>query len=182
MIFIVTSNLIDVSSIKDIQDGYVISLLRDSKNLVMVSNPTVYQYHLYSQGDMMLSDIYQSDETLRFQFDTVSSFSEVIEEISRQIYEKEKSELSKDEDVREDITVIVCCNYPWNRQMVRALNQELSDIGSDIECLDLYKYLKVGSMDRMVQGLKGMLNTDHVYPDDPVAFSYALYQVVGGII
>ena len=44
--------------------------------------------------------------------------------------------------------------------------------------LDLYQYLKITSKDNLVNILTQTLNTKFVYPDDPVAFGYAIYETL----
>ena len=106
----------------------------------------------------------------------------VLDDIAGMIAAYQEYNLSQDEDDQEELNVIVVCEKQWNKEVVRYLNRALADRIEDIEdypnVLDLYQYLKITSKDNLVNILTQTLNTKFVYPDDPIAFGYAIYETL----
>lgn len=106
----------------------------------------------------------------------------VLDDIAGTIAMYQEYNLSQDEDKQEELNVIVVCEKQWNKEAVRYLKQALVDRIEDIEdypnVLDLYQYLKITNKDDLANILVQTLNTKFVYPEDPVAFGYAIYETL----
>ena len=109
---------------------------------------------------------------------------EALTQICEVIHDQEILIQSKDEDNKEELLLTSCCDYNWNKQVVKYVNTQLGDYDDQTEttCINLYQYLKVPGMTAMVRMLKNILGTDFIYPEDPVAFGYAVYRILGGRI
>lgn len=180
MTYILTSNQSELEF--NYSDDFELSLFSNQKNHINLKQPEQYHFQIFSKDTKPLTESYQSENEFYFEFHDVPDIGESIRQIAETIVNREQKELEKDEDLREELTIIVCCTYKWNRRIVNLLNEQFREFNSELECLDLYRYMKIGSTERMTQGLKGVLNTDHIYPDDPVMYGFAIYQITGGVI
>ena len=44
----------------------------------------------------------------------------------------------------------------------------------------MYQYFKATNEEKMAQFVKTALQTEFVYPEDPIAYAYSLHRVLGG--
>ena len=77
--------------------------------------------------------------------------------------------------------IAVACSEVWNPQIVRYLDERFAYEEVNISCLDMYKYNGIVRKDRLVNIMKKSLGSEFIYPDDAVAFSYAVMQFLMGI-
>lgn len=109
------------------------------------------------------------------------SFAEVISQLSKIILADERRSLATAKSSKTDpdeIIVAVACRYDTSRQVTDALSRELKKAGSSIVPFNFYTALKIPSQEKLVEYLKLALGSEHIYPDDPVAFGYALYTAM----
>ena len=181
MINIVTSNIIPIKSIYNYNDNFIICHLHTVTHPFPYSVPKLkYLFDIYHQDEMIMddSDSYASDEDMEYRYHPVASITEALNQIAEDVIQFESDELEKDEDLQQEITLAVSCDYPWNKQVIKYLNNQFTDHDSDLTCLDIYNYMKIGSIERLGTTLKSMLGTNYIYPEDPIAFGYAIYQAV----
>lgn len=192
MILTLTSNTLEVESIKSIQEDYILCLSYNYPNLLKLSksnqlskvnnmNMRIYHFDIIHDIKTPVSDMYQSEDNLVFNFHPVNTFSEAVEKIVDLLNSKYQKELNRDEDNRDEISLAVCCSYPWTQQMVNLISSRLEDINADIACQNLYRTLKQPSTKKMTSMLNSFLNTDKVVSADPVTFGYAIQIVLGGM-
>lgn len=181
MIRLITSNIIPIRSIKDYNDNFIICYLHTS--LITPHNPpkTKYIFEIYYQTDMLI-DEEETDHEMVFNYHPVSTITEALDKIADFVQYEVETEMDKDEDLRDEVTVGVCCDYSWNTQVVKYLNSNFADHELEFECLNLYQYLKIVRVERLVQTLKGALGTEFIYPEDPVNFGYALHLGLAGLV
>lgn len=141
--------------------------------------PSFVSSVFYKPGEELANlHSYSDGSTTSLRLVPSPSFDRGISQLSEIIRTDEKRELAtakKSGVDPEEIIVAVACQYEINRKVADALSRELKQAGSSIVPLNLYASLKIPSREKLVEYLKLALGSDHIYPDDPVAFGYALY-------
>jgi hypothetical protein len=148
----------------------------------------IFQYDIFTQDSSSpdLEDCVSSDG-INFDIHEQPTITSALDEIANLLMDVWEKQQARSEDLKEEITLACCCPYKINQQFVKYLNEIFSDvdmsIGKDLVALNLYNQLRVSSSSRMAELLRSLLNTEFIYPDDPISFGYALNQVlVGGMI
>ena len=186
MIHIVTSNPVAVKSLKDYNDNFIICHLQE-KMLLPFANATMgFYFKVYHQDGMILDDFdeYENEGNYRYDFIPIRSISEALQSIAFDVAASEQAaqkEADKTGDTREEITLATVCGYSWNKQVVAKLNSEIRKLRGETACLDLYIYLRAPNIDRLAQIIKNQLQSEFVYPEDPIAFSYAIMRTLNGV-
>lgn len=181
MIFTLTSNNLDVQSIKDIQDDFILSLSCNYPSPIKLKTK-IYQFDIIHHPSIPVADMYQSEGDLIFKFYSVDTISEAVDQIADLLNLRYQREFNRDEDVRDEISLAVCCNYQWTQKITSLISSRLDELDADIACQNLYRTLKQPSIERITTMLNNMLNTDKVVSADPVTFGFALQNVLGGMI
>lgn len=185
MINIITSNPTDIKSIHGYHDNFIIVHLSEATLIPMSMDTVGYNFHVYHQDRMDLSeyDEYQSSSNMRFQFHPVRNIIEALDKIIENIVQAEeraRTEAQRFNENQEEIMIASVCDMSWNKQGMKYIDSELAQRNCESSCLNLYQYLRVGSIERLAEILKARLRSDFVYPEDPVAFSYAIMRVLNG--
>lgn len=178
MTHIITSNLGTVGSIHQYQDNFIIVHLHVVHQAPLVNYTPHFIYDVYYQDGMVLDEDYESDNEVEFVLHPVASITEALDSITDDLVDDDYEENKKDQDKTEERAIVTACNPSWNRQVTRYMNEQISSLGSSLEVMNLYTYMKIVNIDRLVQSLKASLNTEFIYPDEPISFAYALYQCV----
>ena len=187
MINIITANSQDVRSIRDYNDNFIISHLIETTNPPFNTNVICYHFDVYYQDGISLADYtdYTDTPEITYRFIPVASITEALDRIAVKLIDAEDEAAERaedDEDTQEDLLVAVVCNVKWNYQVVRYLNGRINESGNDTSCLDLYRHFKIVRQERLVDILKEHLHTQFIYPEDPLAYGYALFQLISGVL
>lgn len=182
MIYLLTSNSIPITSIKAYNDNFTLSLLHSELSKVHKKNATFYQYDIFIQDGMDTEEFDITDNMINVDIHEYPDITSSLDKIAEIVYSAEHRQDARDEDVREEITLAVCCQYSWNQQVVKYLNSALDELGSSVVAISVFKELHVASMERLSNTLQTVLNTTFIYPDDPVSFGYALHYALGGML
>lgn len=183
MIFLLTSNKLPIKSILDYNDGFILCLLHSTPFIPLSNSKKKYIFDIFFQEGMDVADDYDSQDDMEFNFHSSATMEEALTNIGEIIYNQENLMKSRDEDNQEELVFSSCCDYSWNEQVVQYLNRYLSDQDdSETTCLNLYRFLKIPSVDAMVRTLKHSLGTEFIYSDEPVAFGFAIHKLMGGSI
>lgn len=180
MIHLLTSNLLPIRSIREYNDNFIFCHTRVERMVPVIQPKFRYIFDVYHQDEMVFDSDYSDNEDFSFHFIPVSTMTEALDLISDQLMKIEQSEKSKNEDIRDELTVSICCDYSWSKQVVKYLNSCFADHDSELTCLDLYQYMKIPSVEKMKEFVSSILNTKFVYPEDPISFGYALHQAING--
>lgn len=182
MIYLLTSNAIPITSIKSYNDNFIFSLLHSEISRVHKNRTNIYQFDIFIQDGMDTEDFETSEEMVNIDIHEQPTITSSLDQIAETLAAAEERQNARDEDLREEITIAVACQYDWNQQIVKYLNSALAEIGSNLVAINLYRELHIPSMDRLTNSLKTALSTEFIYPDDPVAFGYALLTALGGML
>ena len=183
MIYLLTSNILPIRSIREYNDNFIISLLHVVPFAPLTNGKMKYVYDIFHQSEMEMDDQYTNQTDIEFHLHPVATIEEALVSISQQIKGTEEMIQSRDEDSQEELVFGVCCDYAWNGQVVKYLNNLFGEMDNcEIQCLNLYTYLKIPSVEAMSRTLKNSLGTEFVYPEEPVAFGYALHTAIGGLL
>lgn len=181
MIHLLTSNLLPIRSIKDYNDNFVFCHIH-TERIVPILTPTYrFIFEIYHQDEMVFDeDVYEDTEDFIFHFHPVATMTEALDQIAESMIQFEQAEASKDEDLRDELTFAVCCDYNWSRQVFKYMNSAFGDHDSELSCLDLYQYLKVPSTQKMKELIGSILNSEFIYPEDSISFGYAIHRAIDG--
>lgn len=206
MLHIITSNRVPVNSLKEYSENFI--LCHKSKTEINVPYRDIvfqHQFSIYIQSGMnsqIESENYTSSVEEKFLEYQVPTISEALEDIGRNISDDllsktfrrpnergtggKNNKKQNDTDIEEPI-IFCACDPSWNHLACAFLNKYfrrnlLAKYGVNVECLNLFSYLKVVNDDAIKSMIKNILNTDFIYPDEPVSFSYALDRVMLGLV
>lgn len=181
MVFVLTSNPSDVKSVKYIGDDFYFCLLHDYRNPISTSRTRMYQFDIVHHQSVPVTDLYKSEGNMNFRFHPVDTFEEAVDVIGELIANQYKVQQARDEDVREELTVTVCCPFQWSQRMTRLITDYLTAAGADdVGCNNLFRTLMFPSMDRVIQMLQSTLNSKNISADDPATLAYAINLAWGG--
>lgn len=206
MLHIITSNRIPVNSLKEYSDNFIIC--HKSKTEINVPYRNIayqHQFSIYIQSGMnsqIESENYTSSMEEKFLEYQVSTISDALEDIGGKISKdllcendrrrsagrgRDKADKDHENNTREEPMIFCACDPAWNHLACSFLNKYfrrnlLAKSGISVECLNLFSYLKVVNDDAIKSIIKNILNTDFIYPDEPVSFSYALDRVMFGLV
>lgn len=118
-------------------------------------------------------------------FYSASYISEALDKIAKQIsrrVNKTTDEFDEEEIDPIDIQVICVMDENIAKTFVSYLNKRFREQDIQVECeaVSLLRYMKIPNMDQFVQSMKRAFNTDFIYPEDPVQFSYVCRQFIEG--
>lgn len=186
MINIITSNPTTIKNIQDYTDNFIVVHLMECTMISLSVQTSGYKFNIYHQDGMDLSEYeeYQNSSNLRFEFIPVRTISEALDKIIETIVQDEeqaRTEAEKFNENQEELMVASVVDMSWNKLGINYINNGLAQHDCESSCLNLYQYLRVGSIQSLVNILKGRLQSDFVYPEDPVAFSYAIMRVLNGV-
>lgn len=182
MNLIITSNPIQLkNNIYDYVDNFEIVCVRERSLSTMRTPTSVYQYDVWYHDGMDI-EIETNDHEFQFHYYPTDVLTTALDEIAKLIIMIQEAILERDEDDQEELNVIVICEKQWNKDAVHYINQKLAedmdDVGNYPNVMDLYQYLRIGNKDDFANIMKNTLNTQFIYPEDPVAFGYAVYQTL----
>ena len=188
MIHVITSNPITVKSIYDYTQNFIICDC--SETSYPPYQELGYKVEIYYADGMDTSDFdqYVDENLIRYTQIPIVSIQSAADEIANKLIQ-EVSAASGTKDVRtggapaaENTQLVVACSYQWNHKLVRYIEDKLAAAKVDVDILDIYRYMKFPSDEKLSTYVKAALGTEFIYPDDPVQYSYALMLVVGGVI
>ena len=182
MNIVITSNPVRIrDNIHDYVDNFEIACIRERPLLSMKEEKMIYQCDVWYQDGTEIEEE-ENDQEFQFCYHPTDMLTTVLDDIAGVIAAYQEYNLSQDEDKQEELNVIVVCERQWNKEAVRYLKRALVDRIEGIEdypnVLDLYQYLKITNKDDLANILMQTLNTKFVYPEDPVAFGYAVYETL----
>ena len=191
MLHIITSNILPIRNIRSYTDNFVIChLFQKPSNIPYREIKYKYDFHIFHQDEMELeTEEYMNSIDMEFHFidkpDITQSLDQIIQTL-QSLYEKYNcnnnlDETQQSEFDQEDFQVIIACDKNWNRQVFKYIQNKICDVGVDISIIDLYQYFNITNLDKLKSLIQSMLGTEFIYPEDPISFSYALYQTIQGI-
>ena len=183
MIHVITSSIND-KSIHDEKNDFIL-VKTELRPFIARWNEEYYQFDLYYKDDMELdsSKEYTGSNNLQYGFHPVSTVAQALEQIIKDIH---NYYIRTNIDNEESMTVIAC-DYNLNRQITNYINS-IPDtnqnmlFNNEIGCNDIYRTLKLPSKEHLTKYLKSSLNSEFIYPDDPVSYGYAIHKVLEGSV
>lgn len=183
MLHVITSNHIPINNIKTYTDNFVLTHLYQKSIGVPTRIPrTKLSFNTYHQPEMELDqESYRNTVDMEFHFNEYPDLTQSITQIAEVIMSSyKKTNITSDdenaEDLSEEYQVIIACDKHWNQQVVKYINTIFEENGVDITAMNLYTYYNIINYDKLKTMIQSVLNSEFIYPDDPISFSYALYQ------
>lgn len=164
------------------------SFREPSDNLIFVHR---YEIPIYTTSEISYQDrfdVYISsgigipDEIMEYMKTLKSSIQvtffdvpgEGLDSISSKILELEKK------DSESDSIVAIASDPNFSKLATSWLNRIFKTSDTEISALNLIQYMGVTNCDAMVKQIQFMLGVDNVYPNDLIAFSFAVHRALGG--
>lgn len=188
MIHLVTTNPIAISNIHEYVDNFVICHLFQEPMLPLADMSLGYHFKIYHQDGMDLSEYeeYLDEPNFKYEFIPVATLTEALDHIIQDVCDSEiDSELDAEESDSspDQLTLAVCgFNLRLTYLVCKYLNRGLKEEESEMDTLNLYKYLQMTKLSKIADSMKMQLGTDMIYEEDPVAFSFVLNQLINGVV
>lgn len=181
---VITSNQISIKgNIRSYQNNFIICHLY-TKNILVTSSPLEQMvFDIYYQDGMDLEtngEEYENTDTMKFNFHPVPTITSAFDMISSEICDMELD--AEDENENQNTEIFRCfiaCQYSWNQAATAYFRNQFEELQMETPAENIFRCLKLPSMERLVNLLKVSLNTTFIYPDDPISFSYAIYKALG---
>lgn len=185
MLHTITSNPVNVRRLTDYHDNFVIVHLTDKVMAPLANGATGLMFKIYHQDGMGIEeyDEYEDTADKKFKFIPVRSITDALDMIADDLIEAENAndKRAKELGIPPDEIMVACvCGRAWTGKAAKYLNNDIKEDTSEIRVLDMYQYFKATSEEKMVQFVKTALQTEFVYPEDPIAYAYSLHRVLGG--
>lgn len=184
MLHVITSNPVDIKHLKQYANNFIL-VHTYAKIAIPSVNFATYFMDCYHQEGMDLSEYedYEDDSQFRYSFEDAIQPGPAIETIAEKILNEDlAAKADTPDDNPEEHMVAFACDYRWNQSAVKRFNSWMREHNSEITAVNLFTVLKVPSMKKLAEYIKMALSTEFVYPDDPVAFGYAVYQTLNGMV
>ena len=183
MLHVITSNPVRVRNFSDYVDNFV--LCHGTRKLIPPRTEPLEVLKIYHQDGMDLDeyDDYLDDVSMELEFIPVQSIPKALDLMAEDIANQEKQSRIQSEEDREqpeEFMVAVACDYGWNARATDFLTRAIRKRGQETVPINVYRLLHVPSMGKLATLVKGQLGSDYVYPEDPIAFGYALGRVLDG--
>ena len=81
--------------------------------------------------------------------------------------------------IKSDLMVVTVIPGKLGRTIVKDMNTMLRKAKIEVEVMSLYQLFGVSESSEMSKIIKNKLGTEFVYDEDPIFFSYAIYQTLG---
>lgn len=190
MLHVVTSNPISVKSIHRPVDNFIVAHVFPKLIIPRVATSMGHGITIYHQDGMSMDEYedYVNDSDIVYEFVPVNSITDALDRIADVVSEEENRReeadrnRSEDDDVQDESMLAFVCDASWNRSATRYVNERLTDAGVELQAIDLYSTLRIPSREKLADYIKVSLGSSFVYPEDPVAFGYAVHRVLGGIM
>ena len=184
----ITSNRLDLHSVKEDVENFIIVHSYDLPILVLNHPSTRQYYDVYVKAGMDDEEFSEYDSSNDMEFNVIECrmFQEALDMIGQKIIEitqsLEESPYLDFED--EDTMIAVISDQNFSKLVCSYMNKLFrssdADLETSLECFNFYQHLKTTSFDSMVNFFKGTLGLDMVYPDDPIAFAFVCKTALNG--
>ena len=182
MIHIITSNNVPARSIKEYVDNFeLVHMFKIFVPTPFIDGQVRNCFHIYHQPEMDLDQSeYVDNMQFKYSFFPSPLITSALDNIADSI--QSKYEENQKSNSVEEMMVLVACKYAWNQQVCTYLNQYFSSYHMELECLNIYKYMKCASEESLKKIIQNILNSTYVYPEEPISFAYALNQAIASMI
>ncbi len=182
MIYVITTNDLSKSGYYVDNDNFQVSLLEEMvKPPKMSVNLKITTF--YNQADDVEGFIeeYNEDESddvyefiqIPYLFNSIET---IIGKIKKFYNDNIDGKLDEDKD---DLMVVTVIPGKLGRTIVKDMNTMLRKAKIEVEVMSLYQLFGVSESSEMSKIIKNKLGTEFVYDEDPIFFSYAIYQTLG---
>lgn len=187
MIHILTTNPMDMRTIHENIENFVLCHVYQKPMLPYADKSMGYVFKVYHQDGMDLSeyDEYLNEPNFSYEFIPVPAVTVALESIMKDICDSEIDlELDgEDNDCSPDELIFAVCgsSSKLTSMICKYLNTQFQENDSEVVTMNLYKYMHRTKIDQIADIMKMQLNTTMVYEEDPVAFSFVLFQLINGM-
>lgn len=194
MFHVITSNGIPIRSIRDYIENFVLvhmytTELKFGRKPITKFIFDIYHYDGLDENELQPEGcVYTSSTEYEYNFIPVAGILPALDMITATVLRFTQSSLDGNDSVplsgTNDTTdtVAIAVPYEYSNQIRKYLDDQFVDHSSDIEALDMLRYMKFVKLDRLSASLKTLLNTEFVYQDEPISFAYSVYLgLIGGI-
>ena len=181
---IITCNPIGkIRSLKDSIDNFMVCHLHEKDAKFYLTKTSRIVYDLYVQDELSdeVDELLTSYDDTEIRVNEVPSLSVIPEMVSETILQEYTPEDLLDEDRdKEPPNVYISADVDFSRLMTAALNRQFRNDSLELEALNLLSYYHLASFAKMVEMMKRELESDFIYPEDPVSFAYVTNRLLRG--
>ncbi len=111
----------------------------------------------------------------------VPALSEISEILSQNIAAEYNPDDLLDENSDKELPcVYLCADVDFSNLMTASLNRSFRNKGLELEAINLMKYYKLTNFSKLVDMMKTELETQFIYPEDPVQFAFVTNFMLRG--
>ena len=184
MLHVITSNPVNIKHLKQYANNFILVHTQPRVFIPSMNLPS-YQFNIYHEEGMNLEEYeeYQSDNQFQYNFLEGVQPSTIIDSIAEAILNQDihAKALDPDDDSEEHM-IAFACDYQWNQSAVKRFNSWMKNKQSEIRAVNLFTVLKVPNMKKLSEYISSALSTNYVYAEDPIAFGYAVFRVLNGMV
>ena len=170
--------------ITDYVDNFIFSVLTQVDVALSKTPAKRYRYDTFYQ-DGSEPEFDENTNDFEFHYYSVATITEAISGIVELVSKYQRIMDERPDDRREEINLIIACDKHWSRAVAKSIQDEIDEVEDFTHypnIMNLYGYMKLTNRDSLVDIITRTLNCKFVYPDDPVAFGYALYLTLSHYI
>lgn len=188
MIHVITTNPMYMSTIHENIENFIICHLYQKLMLPLSDGSMGYYFRIYHQDGMDLSeyDEYLNEPNMEYEFIPVPTVTTALDMITQTLCDSEvdlELDAEETEDRPDEMIVCTCgSSLDMTYKICKYLNRSLQEEESDIQTLNLFTHMHMTKIEQIANSMKMRLDTEMIYEDDPVAFSYVLYQLMNGVV
>lgn len=181
---IITCNPITkLRSLKDPVDNFIVCHFHEVDAKFYLTKKTRLVYDLYVQDEQSdeIEEIINSysDETIRVH--EIAYLSEIPELVSETLLQEYDPEDLLDENGDKELpNVYVSADYDFSRLLTASLNRQFREDSLELEAVNLLQYYNFTKLEKMVEMMKRELESNFIYPEDPVSFAYVTNRLLRG--
>lgn len=182
---VITCNQIgEIKSLKQPVENFVICHFHEYDAKFYLTKKTKPIFDLYVQDEYCddvesLLEEYESEQVNVYEVPALSEISNILSHNIAAEYTPE--DLLDENSDKELPSVYLCADVSFSNLMTSSLNRSFRNMGLELEAINLMKYYQLTNFSKFVDMMKTELETQFIYPDDPVQFAFVTnYMLRGG--
>lgn len=181
---VITCNPIgDIKSLKQPIENFVVCHFHEYDTKFYLTKKTKPIFDLYVQDEYCddvesLLEEYESEQVNVYEVPALSEISEILSQNIAAEYNPD--DLLDENSDKELPCVYLCADVDFSNLMTSSLNRSFRNKGLELEAINLMKYYQLTNFSKLVDMMRTELETQFIYPEDPVQFAFVTNFMLRG--
>lgn len=181
---VITCNPIgEIKSLKQPIENFVVCHFHEYDAKFYLTKKTKPIFDLYVQDEYCddvesLLEEYESEQVNVYEVPALSEISEILSQNIAAEYNPD--DLLDENSDKELPCVYLCADVDFSNLMTASLNRSFRNKGLELEAINLMKYYQLTNFSKLVDMMKTELETQFIYPEDPVQFAFVTNFMLRG--